>query len=140
MEGDSTGLEAWGKLQITPRWRLSAGATLLEQNLRPKPGSAATDVRVAGNDPKRQFSLRSSHDLGAGQDFDMLVRYVSALPDPAVPSYTAFDARYAWRPRAGLELSVSVQNLFDDQHPEFGSAATRAEIERGVFVKVTWQP
>jgi iron complex outermembrane receptor protein len=141
IEGDSTGLEAWGKLQIAPGWRLSAGATLLDQNLRPKPGSAATDVSVAGNDPKRQFSLRSSHDLGGGQDVHLLVRYVSALPEPAVPSYTAFDARYAWRPRAGLELSVSVQNLFDEQHLEFvGSGNSRAEIERSVFVKVTWHP
>jgi iron complex outermembrane receptor protein len=69
-----------------------------------------------------------------------LVRYVSALPNPAVQSYTAFDARYAWRPRAGLELSVSVRNLFDERHPEFGSAATRSEIERGVFVRATWAP
>jgi iron complex outermembrane receptor protein len=141
MEGESTGLEAWGKLQVTPRWRLSAGATLLDQDLRLEPGSSDTrGVPAAGNDPKRQFSLRSSHELGAGRELDLLVRYVSALPDPAVPSYTAFDARYAWRPRAGLELSVSVQNLFDERHPEFGSAASRAEIERGVFVKATWQP
>jgi iron complex outermembrane receptor protein len=141
MEGESTGLEAWGKLQITPRWRLSAGGTLLDQDLRLEPGSSDTrGVSAAGNDPKRQFSLRSSHELGAGRELDLLVRYVSALPDPAVPSYTAFDARYAWRPRAGLELSVSVQNLFDERHPEFGSAGSRAEIERGVFVKATWQP
>jgi iron complex outermembrane receptor protein len=141
MEGESTGLEAWGKLQVTPRWRLSAGGTLLDQDLRFEPGSVDNfGVRAAGNDPKRQVSLRSSHDLGGGQDFDLLIRYVGALPDPAVPSYTAFDARYAWRPRAGLELAVSVQNLFDDRHAEFGSAAGRAEIERGVFVKVTWQP
>jgi len=141
MEGESTGLEAWGKLQVTPRWRLSAGGTLLDQDLRLEPGSIDTrGVSAAGNDPKRQFSLRSAHDLGKAQDIDLLVRYVSALPNPAVQSYTAFDARYAWRPRAGLELSVSVQNLFDERHPEFGSAASRAEIERGVFVKVTWQP
>lgn len=141
MEGESTGLEVWGKLQVTPRWRLSVGGTLLDQNLRLEPGSVDTrGVSAAGNDPKRQFSLRSSHELGAGRELDLLVRYVSALPDPAVPSYTAFDARYAWRPRTGLELSVAVQNLFDDQHAEFGSAASRSEIERGVFVKVTWQP
>jgi iron complex outermembrane receptor protein len=141
MEGESTGLEAWGKLQVTPRWRLGAGGTLLDQDLRLEPGSVDTrGVSVAGNDPKRQFSLRSSHELGAGRELDLLVRYVSALPNPAVPSYTAFDARYAWRPRAGLELAVSVQNLFEDQHAEFGSAASRAEIERSLFVKVTWQP
>jgi len=140
MEGESTGLEAWGSLQVAPRWRLSAGAVLLDQDLRLEPGSGSTGVSVAGNDPKRQFSLRSSHELGAGREFDLLVRYVSALPDPAVQSYTAFDARYAWRPRAGLELSVSVRNLFDERHPEFGSAATRSEIERGVFVRATWAP
>ncbi|MGH8707568.1 MAG: TonB-dependent receptor plug domain-containing protein [Burkholderiales bacterium] len=141
MEGESTGLEAWGKLQVTPRWRLSAGGTLLDQDLRLAPGSGATGVSVAGNDPKRQFSLRSSHDLGAAQELDVIVRYVSALPDPPVRSYTAFDARYSWRVRAGLELSVSVQNLFDDRHLEFfGSGGSRAEIERGVFVKAVWQP
>jgi iron complex outermembrane receptor protein len=141
MEGESTGLEAWGKLQVTPRWRLSAGGTLLDQDLRLEPGSSDNSgVSAAGNDPERQLSLRSAHELGAGRELDLLVRYVGALPAPAVPSYIAFDARYAWRPRAGLELSVSVQNLFDDQHAEFGSAASRAEIERGVFVKATWQP
>jgi len=139
MEGESTGLEAWGKLQVTPRWRLSAGATLLDQDLRLEPDTG-TGVAVAGNDPKRQFSLRSSHELGAGRELDVMIRYVSALPDPAVPSYTAFDARYAWRARAGLELSVSVQNLLDRQHAEFGSAPGRSEVERGVFVKLTWQP
>lgn len=140
MEGESTGLEGWGNLQVTPRWRLSVGGTLLDQDLRLEPGSGSTGVSVAGNDPKRQFSLRSSHELGAGHEFDLLVRYVSALPDPAVPDYAAFDARYAWRARAGLELSVSVQNLFDDRHAEFGSAASRSEIERSVFLRVKWAP
>jgi iron complex outermembrane receptor protein len=85
--GESTGLEAWGKLQVTPRWRLSAGGTLLDQDLRLEPGSGDTrGVSAAGNDPKRQFSLRSSHELGAGRELDLLVRYVSALPDPAIPA------------------------------------------------------
>lgn len=140
MEGESTGLEAWGRLQLAANWRLSAGGMLLDQDLRLEPGSAGTGVAVAGNDPKRLYSLRASHDLGAGRELDVGVRYVGALPDPPVPSYTAFDARFAWRPRAGLELSLSVQNLLDDRHPEFGAAASRAEIERSVFAKVTWQP
>jgi iron complex outermembrane receptor protein len=55
-----------------------------------------------------------------------------------VPSYVAVDARYAWRVRPELEVSLTAQNLFDKRHPEFGAAATRSEIERGVFLKVRW--
>jgi iron complex outermembrane recepter protein len=55
-----------------------------------------------------------------------------------VPAYTAVDARYAWQVRRQLELSVTAQNLFDPRHPEFGTAATRSEIERGVYVRIKW--
>jgi iron complex outermembrane receptor protein len=55
-----------------------------------------------------------------------------------VPAYTAVDARYAWQPRRELELSVTAQNLFERAHPEFGTAATRSEIERGLFLRVKW--
>jgi iron complex outermembrane receptor protein len=139
MEGHGKGIEAWGKLQAAPSWRLSAGAMLLVQNLHLQPDSTDTSgVAAAGNDPKHQFSLRSSHDLAANQHFDVMARYVGALPSPAVPAYTAVDARYAWQARRDLELSVTVQNLFEPAHPEFGSAAARSEIARGVFLAVRW--
>jgi iron complex outermembrane receptor protein len=48
------------------------------------------------------------------------------------------DARYAWQLRRELEVSVTAQNLFDHAHPEFGAAATRSEIERGIFVRAKW--
>jgi iron complex outermembrane receptor protein len=140
MEGTSTGLEAWGAVQMTPQWRLSLGGTLLDQDLRLKPGSGDTGVAVAGNDPERQFLARSSHDLGGGQELEVVVRDVGALPSPEVPSYTALDVRYAWRVRPGLELSVAGRNLLDEQHPEFGAAATRSEIERSIFARLTWRP
>jgi iron complex outermembrane receptor protein len=140
MEGNSSGIEAWATYQPTTHWRLSAGAVFLDQNLRFEAGSGDTNLAAAGNDPKRQFLLRSSSDLAHNQEFDVMARYVSPLPNPPVPSYVAVDARYGWRIQKGLEFSVTAQNLFDRRHPEFGSAATRSEIERGVFVKVKWSP
>jgi iron complex outermembrane receptor protein len=140
MEGTSTGLEAWGGVQLTPQWRLSLGGTLLDQELRLKPGSGDTGVAAAGNDPERQFLLRSSHDLGGERELEVVLRYVGALRSPEVPSYTALDIRYAWRVRPGLDLSVAARNLLDEQHPEFGAAATRSEIERSVFARLTWRP
>ncbi|HZF28010.1 MAG TPA: TonB-dependent receptor, partial [Gammaproteobacteria bacterium] len=54
----------------------------------------------------------------------------------AVPDYTAVDATFTWNLKKRLALAVTVQNLFDDAHPEYGPAATRSELERGVYVEV----
>jgi iron complex outermembrane receptor protein len=139
MEGNTTGIEAWGRLQAAEKWRLSAGLLALDQNLRLKPDSGdRIGVAAAGNDPKHQWNLRSSLDLPGRQEFDVMVRHVGALPSPSVPGYTALDARYAWHFERGLEVALIAQNLFDRSHPEFGDAATRSEIERGLFLKLRW--
>jgi iron complex outermembrane receptor protein len=111
----------------------------LHQDLRLKPGSGDTmGVAAAGNDPKHQWNLRSSLDLPGRQEFDVMLRHVASLPSPSVPGYTALDARYAWHFERGLEVALIAQNLFDRSHPEFGAAATRSEIERGLFLKLRW--
>jgi iron complex outermembrane receptor protein len=141
MEGTVKGVEAWGTLQATSRWRLSAGAVLLDPDLRLKPDSGDTSgSAAAGNDPAHQLSLRSSLDLPAGQQMDLMARHVGRLPNPQVPAYTALDARYALRLQRNLEFSVTARNLFDRSHAEFGTAATRSEIERGVFLRLKWSP
>jgi iron complex outermembrane receptor protein len=138
MEGKTTGIEAWGSLHVNSGWRLSAGAVFLDQDLKPKAGSGDANIAAAGNDPQRQLMLRSSFDLSDAQDLDIMVRHVGALPSPAVPRYTALDARYAWRLHHNLELSVTAQNLLDPRHPEFNSPAARSEIERALFLRLRW--
>ena len=138
MKARTNGLEAWGSFQATASWRLSAGATFLDESRSFRADSGDSNLAGAGNDPKRQFILRSSLDLPGQQEFDVMARHVSRLPNPSVPSYTAVDARYAWRLQKELEISVTAQNLFDKRHPESGAVATRSEIERGVFFKVKW--
>jgi iron complex outermembrane recepter protein len=142
MEGDTSGFEAWGTWHaVAIPLRVRAGALVLDQNLRLKPGSGDPNgPRAAGNDPKHQFMLRASLDLARGQELDILLRRVGRLPEPEVPSYTGLDVRYALALHPALDLSVTLQNLLDRQHPEFGAAATRSEIERGVFVRLQWQP
>jgi iron complex outermembrane receptor protein len=140
IEGSTHGVEAWGNYRVTSSWRLSGGLVLLEQNLRLKPDSMDTSgIDALGNDPKHQWLLRSAFDLTPRHEFDVMVRRIGALPDPSVPAYTAVDARLAWRARRDLELSVTVNNLFDTGHPEFGVPATRSEFERSIFLKVLWR-
>lgn len=136
MEGETSGIELWGTFEATPRWRLSAGYTNLDVRLRLKPGSNDTaGLAVEGHDPEHRALLRSSLDLPHGIEFDATVRHVSALSNPDVPAYTAFDARIGWSPRRDLELSIHAQNLFDS-HGEFTGIATRSEWGRIVFFKV----
>jgi len=141
MEGRTKGIETWGTYQVLSYWRLSAGALFLTEDLRLRADSGdATGVAAAGNDPKRQFTLRSSLDLSSEQQLDIMARHVGELPNPRVAAYTAIDARFGWRFRRDLEFSATAQNMFDRRHPEFGAAASRLEIERGIFLRLKWSP
>jgi iron complex outermembrane recepter protein len=138
--GNVDGLEAWGTWQVAPVWRLSAGLLELHEDLHSTRGTPdPSGVAGLGNDPRRQWNLRSSLDIGTRGEFDVLVRHVGALPSPAVQAYTAVDARLALRVTPGLELSVLGQNLFDPRHAEFNAVGTASQIERKVFVKATWK-
>jgi iron complex outermembrane receptor protein len=143
IEGTTKGVETWGSYQVTRKWRLTGGAVYLDQDLERKPGSLdPTGPSGLGNDPSYQWQLRSAMNLTDRHEFDIIVRGVGALPSPAVPSYTAVDARLGWRATRDIELSLTLQNLFDDKHPEFGSATgptVRSEYERGVFLKLLWR-
>ncbi|HYJ32011.1 MAG TPA: TonB-dependent receptor, partial [Candidatus Binatia bacterium] len=83
------------------------------------------------------WSARSLLDLGRSAELDVTVRRVGSLPSPRVPSYTAVDARLGWTPVRQLEIAVVGRNLLDDRHPEWGSAAARAEFEREGYVQAT---
>jgi len=139
MEGRATGIELWGSYQVTRGWRLSAGFMALHQKMRLKPGS--NDVRGllrVGLDPSHTLQLRSSYNIDDRREVELALRKVAALSDPAVPGYIALDARFGWRLRPGVELSVSGQNL-NGSHPEYGPLMTRSEIPRTVAVKLAWQ-
>lgn len=139
--GSTHGAEAWASWQPTPGWRLSAGLTTLRKKLHLEPGSAdPVGPSNLGNDPTHQWVLRSAFNLPRRQELDIAVRGVGALPEPAVPAYTATDLRWGWRLRDGLELSLAVQDLFDAGHPEFGAPADRSEIGRRVALRLRWTP
>ncbi|MFC0254127.1 TonB-dependent receptor plug domain-containing protein [Massilia consociata] len=139
MEGRSSGIEAWGSWQVMPRWRLSAGWTAMHQKLKLKPGS--TDVsalQVDARDPAHTAQLRSLYSIDDRRDVEVTVRKVAGKSAPEVPAYTALDARFGWRIRPGLELSLTGENLTGG-HGEYGTVLYRAEAERRLGVKVMWE-
>jgi iron complex outermembrane receptor protein len=139
-DGSTRGIEAWASWQVTDTWRLSGGGVTqrIVTSLLPASRDLSGTTGLFTSDPNHYWSVRSSHDLGSHQEFDVILRHVGALPRPAVPAYTAVDARYGWRIRPGLELSIIGQNLFDPRHAEFGAAPLRSEYERALAVRVVW--
>jgi iron complex outermembrane receptor protein len=119
-------------------WRLRAQYAYLDLHLETKPSSlAAASPAVAGNSPEHQAAIYSFLDLPRDVSVYAGVRYVSELPNQAVPSYVAVDANVSWRFRPGAAVSLAVQNLTDDTHPEF-EGGTGNLIERSAYLKLQW--
>ena len=91
-----------------------------------------------GNNPRRTASLRSLWNVTPSTQLDLMLRYVGALPNPAVPSYTELNARLGWRVSPTLDLALVAVNALDRDHVEFGTPAQRAVFETGYFVRAAW--
>ncbi len=91
--------------------------------------------------PQHTVGLMSRVNLTRSLDWDMVFRYVDRVPYYSIPDYFELDARLAWRPRSNVELALVGQNLLHAEHPEYRPAAVGrgAEIERGVYGKLTWR-
>ena len=139
IEGQVRGLEATVQWQVLGPWRLRAGLVLLDQDLRLAAGSNdPTGPSNLGNDPKHQWSLRSSHNIGERIEFEAALRRIGALPQPSVPAYTAVDLRLMWRVRDGVDVSLVARNAFDPGHVEYRAGTPTSEIPRSVLLGVRW--
>jgi len=132
-------------VEVSATWKpldwvaLQGSYSYLHLRLRADSDSTdTTSVNAAGNDPQQQLYLRGSVDLPAHLQFDGTVRYVDRLPNLGVDRYVTADSRLSWRPVQRFELAVVGQNLLDPRHPEFSTPASRKEIPRAVYSKVTW--
>lgn len=100
-------------------------------------------MRTERLNPKHTAELAGAFELGPGLELDAILRYVDELPGIDVPGFTrdipactVLDLGLGWHARRGLELALVGQNLLDAHHPERSLAA---EVERGVYGKVTWR-
>jgi iron complex outermembrane recepter protein len=142
MRGETYGAEFSANFTITKDWKLSAGYTALKMQLHQNsPAAIPGSENAEGDSPQNQLHLRSFLDLPYHLQFDNMVYYVDKLANRGVPSYVRWDVRLGWRPTPNFELSLNVQNLLDDRHPEFGPnyLVSPTEIERSIYAKATWR-
>jgi iron complex outermembrane receptor protein len=134
--GSLTGIEAWGEFRPAEHWRVQAG--FVHQRPRYAAGvGSAPPVLTQGNDPRTRVTLQATWDLDPVTELFVAARRVGGLPRPAVPAYTAIDARLAWQAAPALELAVLLRNL-GGRHAEWGGAG-RAEYGRSALLQASWR-
>jgi iron complex outermembrane receptor protein len=142
MEGETYGFEWVAALQALTFWKLSAGYTWMQMDLRTDADSLDTSAEnEAGYSPLNQIQLRSYLDLPYGWSLDTELYYVDELSKMDIPAYTRLDIRLGWQPNPNWELSLSGENLLDASHPEFGERfdIISSEIPRQVYGQITWR-
>lgn len=131
-EARTWGIEAWGSYDVSPTWRLSAGASTLtkEYDATRTPEDISGLVSI-GDDPDYQILLRSQHDLAEAVELDVRLRAVGDLA--VVEDYVEADVRLGWRLTDTLELSLTGQNLLEDRRVETGDPFRGRAFGRSIF-------
>lgn len=130
-EGNSWGIEFTSTYRLLRGWRLRAGYTHFNKDLKSKPGRSF-DPSSIYFDAENQFQIQSNVDLPWNLEWDLVAWYRDRLPG-RVPDYFTFDMRLAWVHK-NWEISVAGQNLWEDRHREWGTA-----IPRGVYGRLIWR-
>jgi iron complex outermembrane receptor protein len=144
LEGEAYGLELAAEWQALKQLKLSAAYTWLQISIRHRDRGNDPFARIEEEkSPSHQGSLRAGIDLPAHLELDMWLRYVDRLRRDDIPSYLELDTRLGWKPRPHLEVALVGQNLLDNHHPEFPRETLfnvlPTEVQRGVYVKLTWR-
>jgi iron complex outermembrane receptor protein len=140
LKGDTSGGELAMDWRPLDWWEWKGSYSYLHLYVHDKPGFTDTQNTTSdnGSSPHHQVRLESRMNLPGGFELDPAYRYVSALPAQTVKAYHTADLRFGWR-KAGWDLSVDGQNLFQPHHAEFGSDVnTIVGIKRAVYAKITW--
>lgn len=136
MRGNTRGGTLVAKWQALPDWRIQLQYAYLDFDLRLKPGSLDENaLSVAGNSPKHQAAVHSYLGLPASLELYTGLRYTDELPSFGIPDRLALDLSLGWRPRDDLRIALTVRDLNDDDHVEFGGSSL---IERSAYLTATW--
>ena len=118
----TTGVEIVSLWDMKSWWRLKPSYSYVHLNAERDATSndASTVTQLEGDSPRHKVVIQSFLALPQAFDLDLTYRYVSAIPNQNVRSYSTGDVRLARKITPEFELSVVGQNLFQPHHREYG--------------------
>ena len=143
IRGSTQGAEIALNMQPSEKVRMQGTVSYIDFRLDNKAGSSdPSSVAVyEGSTPKTQLGLRVMYDVSEDWSLDVAGHHMSSLKHAGVGSYTALDARLAWRPNEKLELSFVGRDLLEYDHVEFPPTfvgGTLKEIPRSYYLRANW--
>ncbi|MGE5563018.1 MAG: TonB-dependent receptor plug domain-containing protein [Bacillota bacterium] len=134
-KGRSYGIEAWGKAQVAPWWRLSLGATTLHKSFHLMGDRVDLQPRNSlGADPHWQVIGSSDMDLTPKLRLTLDVRGVARLDiPPAVPGYVDAGGSLGYDFNDRVELFVAARNLLHRTHLENGDPGAAQLARRSIY-------
>jgi iron complex outermembrane receptor protein len=144
---ESYGAEIAGTWKVNDRWRLAASYSFLNINVHSKTPPNASNGPVANvyehASPRNQAQFHSYLDITRNLQFNAGFYFVDSLSAIGVPYYIRTDLGLTWTPKKNLDVTVGVQNLFDNHHPEFAGTETtftaNTEVPRTVYGQIVFR-
>lgn len=143
--GQTHGVEASIEWKPNEKWRLQGNYSYLNMHIHSDSALKQIDPTTGSADkvsPQHQVSVRSNYDLSEKSQFNLWLRYVSAVDFYRIPGYVTMDAKLVHRPLKNVELFVVGQNLLSQNHREFVAdflPSLPTTIPRGVYAGVEWR-
>jgi iron complex outermembrane recepter protein len=117
-DGHARGFEATASVAPVPWWRLTATSAGTWLDLTTHGLDLNRGRFLDGATPRHQLGVRSLLDIGTDWEVDACFRHLTSIRRlPAIANGGPGPAAYA----------------------EFGSPATRAEVQRGAYASITWR-
>jgi len=138
--GRVSGIETGVHVEPRPSWQIFGGYTYLNEQFEFDPASHdPTGGSLEHNDPAHQFWFRSFSDLPWQVGFDVVYRWVAALPNPVVPSHSDLSIRIGRPLSSQLSLELIGDNLLHDRTLELKQVGPAHAVPRSFFVRLAWQ-
>lgn len=136
------GAEVFANWNVTDRWKLSPGLTMLNMSVTRAASSQDSVVQqLSGYTPRRSYQVRSVVNLKRTFEWDQTLGYIGPLAAGNIPGYVRLDTRFGWRIGEFVEVSLTGQNLLQPSHAEFPDFQLIDHMlnQRSIFGKITWR-
>jgi iron complex outermembrane receptor protein len=141
LQAQTAGVEFTSVWDLRSWWRLRGSYSFMHLDAKRKPGSIdlSTVGQLEGDSPRHSTVVQNFFTLSRSVEMTITYRYVSALPDQKVQSYSTGDVRLGKRLGRHFEIAVVGRNLLQPSHFEYGGdPSSLVGIRRSGHIQVTW--
>jgi len=140
MDGKEYGLELSIKGQIHDKLSTKFAYTYSRLFLNSKEKTFWLGEELEKQWPRNILSWNNTYYINSHSYIKARLRYVDTIGSYKIPSYWAADLKYSYKSKKGITVSLIAENIFDNNHPEFGQLfAIRTpvrEVERSIKLEI----